>query len=149
MRTPAPPRKIFDEGLGDLFVLRVAGNVVSDEVLGSIEYAVEHLGVKLVMVLGHERCGAVKAVREVVAAGSKAPGHIQSLVDAIGPAVKATSGQDAEATGKANDLNMANAIRESAPLLKEKAAAGELTVVAGNYDLDSGEVEFFDEAAGK
>lgn len=143
------PEVIFDEGLGDLFVIRIAGNVVSDEVLGSVEYAVEHLGVKLVVVLGHEKCGAVKAARDTIAAGQKAAGHVQSLIDAIEPAVKMTAGQDAEATGKANDINMAKVIREAEPLLKNKVSTGELVVVSGSYDLDTGKVEFFPPPEGK
>src|SRR4029079_7745052 len=94
---------VFDEGLGDLFVVRVAGNVLNDETLGSIEYAVDHLGAQLIVVLGHERCGAGAAARDTIAAKGEAPGHIQSLVKAIAPAVEATVGKDAEATAKANE----------------------------------------------
>src|SRR5512133_15490 len=85
-----PPEIVFDQGLGDLFVVRVAGNVINDEGMGSIEYTVDHLGTRLILVLGHQSCGAVKAARETIAARSKAPGHIQSLVAAIQPAVEAT-----------------------------------------------------------
>src|SRR6201993_2222209 len=81
-----PPEIVFDEGLGDLFVLRVAGNVINDESLGSIEYAVDHLAVRLIVVLGHQRCGAVKAAKDTIGAKGKAPGHIESLVTAIKPA---------------------------------------------------------------
>jgi carbonic anhydrase len=77
-----PPELLFDQGYGDLFVIRIAGNVVEDTALGSIEYAVEHLGAKLLVVLGHERCGAVKATVD----GGEAPGHIGSIVNAIKPA---------------------------------------------------------------
>ena len=79
-----PPEIVFDQGLGDLFVLRVAGNVIDDHSLGSIEYAVDHLAVRLIVVLGHQRCGAVKAAKETIAAKGKAPAHIQSLVTALG-----------------------------------------------------------------
>src|SRR6266481_3748604 len=72
-----PPEMVFDEGLGDLFVLRVAGNVINDEGLGSIEYAVDHLAVRLIVVLGHQRCGAVKAAKDTIAANGKAPAHIE------------------------------------------------------------------------
>ena len=144
-----PPEVVFDQGLGDLFVLRVAGNVLNDETLGSIEYAVEHLGAQLIVVLGHERCGAVKAARETIAAKAKAPGHIQSLVKAIQPAVEATTGADAEITAKTNELNVAQALRGSAPILKEKIAAGKLSVVAAHYDLDTGTVEFLKDAQTK
>ena len=78
-----PPEIVFDQGLGDLFVLRVAGNVIDDHSLGSIEYAVDHLAVRLIVVLGHQRCGAVKAAKETIAAKGEAPAHIQSRVTAI------------------------------------------------------------------
>jgi carbonic anhydrase len=73
-----PPEIVFDQGLGDLFVVRVAGNVINDEGLGSVEYTVDHLGTRLILVLGHQSCGAVKAARETIAAKGKAPGHIES-----------------------------------------------------------------------
>jgi carbonic anhydrase len=140
------PELLFDQGLGDLFVLRVAGNVLNDETLGSIEYAVEHLGSPLIVVLGHERCGAVKAARDTIAANSKAPGHIQSLVKAIGPAVATTSSADAETTAKTNVLNVARTLRESGPFLKERAAEGKILVIGAHYDLNTGKVEFLQEA---
>ncbi|RBP43721.1 carbonic anhydrase [Roseimicrobium gellanilyticum] len=141
------PELVFDQGLGDLFVIRVAGNVLNDETIGSIEYAVEHLGSPLIVVLAHERCGAVKAARDTIATNGKAPGHIQSLVKAIEPAVATTSSADAETTAKANALHVAKTLRESEPFLKEKAAAGKLTVVGAHYDLDTGKVEFLSEGA--
>jgi carbonic anhydrase len=82
------PELVFDEGLGDLFVIRVAGNIADDVVLGSIEYAVAHLGVNLVVVLGHQSCGAVNAaVENVDVKGPATQTHIDSLIDAIRPAV--------------------------------------------------------------
>lgn len=136
------PEVIFDQGLGDLFVVRVAGNVLNDEILGSIEYAVEHLGTPLIVVLGHERCGAVKAARETIAAKSEAPGHVQSLVKAIEPAVTATASADAETTAKANVMNVVKALEKSGPFLSEKVAVGKVKVVGAHYDLDTGAVEF-------
>ncbi|HSJ01240.1 MAG: carbonic anhydrase [Verrucomicrobium sp.] len=143
------PEVLFDQGLGDLFVVRVAGNVLSDELLGSIEYAVEHLGAPLIVVLGHERCGAVKAARETIAAHAEAPGHIQSLVKAIRPAVDATSNADAETTCKANVINVVHALQESGPFLKERVEAGKVKVVGAHYDLDTGAVEFLKEPEAK
>src|SRR5216110_2204493 len=105
-----PPEIVFDQGLGDLFVIRVAGNVIDDHALGSIEYSVDHLGVRLIVVLGHQSCGAVQAARETIAAKSKAPGHIQSLVTAIRPAVEATAKGYLEATIKANANNVVQAL---------------------------------------
>ncbi len=96
-----PPEIVFDQGLGDLFIVRVAGNVINDEGLGSVEYSVDHLGSRLILVLGHQNCGAVKAARETIAAKGNAPGHIESLVTAIKPAVEATAKEDLDATIKA------------------------------------------------
>jgi len=143
------PELLFDQGLGDVFVVRVAGNVLNDETVGSIEYAVEHLGAQLIVVLGHERCGAIQAARETIAAKGEAPGHIQSLVKAIAPAVEATAGGDAEATAKANELHVAKELRESAPILKEMVEKGTVSVVAAHYDLDTGAVEFLKDAPAK
>jgi carbonic anhydrase len=143
------PELVFDQGLGDVFVVRVAGNVLNDETVGSIEYAVDHLGAQLIVVLGHERCGAIQAARETIAAKSEAPGHIQSLVKAIAPAVEATTGADAEATAKANEQHVAKKLRESAPILKELVEKGTISVVAAHYDLDTGAVEFLKDAPAK
>ena len=140
-----PPEIVFDQGLGDLFVLRVAGNVIDDHSLGSIEYAVDHLAVRLTVVLGHQRCGAVKAAKETIAAKGKAPAHIQSLVTAIKPAVEATVHGDLEATVEANVKNVAQALRSSPPVLKPKVDSGEVRVIGAYYNLDTGAVSFLDE----
>src|SRR5436309_188092 len=140
-----PPEIVFDQGLGDLFVVRVAGNVIDDHALGSIEYAVDHLGVRLIVVLGHQSCGAVKAAKETIAAKSKAPGHIQSLVTAIQPAVEATAKGDLEATIKANVKDVAQALRSSTPVLKPKVDSGDVRVVGAYYNLDTGAITFLDE----
>ena len=132
------PELIFDQNIGDLFVVRTAGNLVDDHGLGSIEYAVTHLGPRLIVVLGHGRCGAVKAAMT----SAQAPGHIDSLVRDIQPAVKAAKSQAGDA--------LANAVRENARLMAEKirreAELGELApqvrIVSGYYDLDSGEVQW-------
>lgn len=137
------PDILFDQGLGDIFVVRVAGNILNDENIGSIEYGVEHLGAPLIVVLGHERCGAVKAAKETIAAKGKAPGHIESLVKAIRPAVESTVGQDAEATGDANVRNVVKSLQHSKPILHEMVASGKVAVVGAYYDLDTGKVEFF------
>ncbi len=139
-----PPEIVFDQGLGDLFVIRVAGNVIDDHSLGSIEYAVDHLAVRLIVVLGHQSCGAVKAAKETIAAKAKAPAHIQSLVTAIQPAVEATAKGDLEATVKANVRNVTQALRSSTPILKPKVDSGELKVVGAYYSLDTGSVAFLD-----
>ncbi len=134
-----PPEVIFDAGLGELFVLRVAGNVVTPENLASLEYAVEHLGTRAILVLGHERCGAVKAAL----AGGEAPGHLPALLDRIKPAVaEATAmGGDREANAiAANARIAADLIRDAKPVLKDAIATGRVAVRAAVYDLDTGAV---------
>ena len=109
------PEIIFDQGIGDLFVVRTAGNLVDDYALGSIEYAVEHLGSRLIVVLGHERCGAVTAAL----GGGSAPGHIESLVRAIQPAVSASKEMKGDPLTNAiheNDAEVATKIRKQAEL---------------------------------
>ncbi len=139
-----PPEIVFDQGLGDLFIVRVAGNVINDEGLGSIEYSVDHLGTRLILVLGHQSCGAVKAARETIAAKGKAPGHIESLVTAIQPAVEATAKDDLDATIKANIKHVVQALRSSTPILKAKVDSGDVQVIGGYYSLDTGAVTFIE-----
>src|SRR5438552_2693459 len=132
------PELVFDQNLGDLFVIRTAGNLVDDHALGSIEYAVAHAGARLIVVLGHTRCGAVTAALE----SDHAPGHIESLVRDIQPAVKAAKGKPGDA--------LAAAITENARLVaaqvKAKAALGDLAkevrIVSAIYDLDTGKIEW-------
>ncbi|MEG3834682.1 MULTISPECIES: carbonic anhydrase [unclassified Microcoleus] len=134
------PEIIFDQGLGDLFDIRVAGNFLDDVVLGNIEYATLELGVPLLVILGHERCGAVKAALD----GKAVPGHISTLVAAIKPAVDSTKGQTGDAWDNAVRANVkmnVNKLQSSSPILAEAVKAGKLKVVGGRYDLDSGKVE--------
>lgn len=140
------PEVLLDQGLGDLFVVRVAGNVLNDHILGSIEYAVEHLGAQVVVVLGHERCGAVKATKETLAAKAEAPAHINSLVNAIRPVVEAAPGSDLETTIHANIRYVVQGLRSSAPTLKGRTDAREIAVVGAYYDLDTGKVDFLEDA---
>src|SRR5437762_10269233 len=139
-----PPEIVFDQGLGDLFIVRVAGNVINDEGLGSIEYTVDHLGTRLILVLGHQRCGAVDAARETIAAKGKAPGNIESLVTAIKPAVEATAKDDLETTVKANVRNVVDTLRASTPILKAEVDSGKIQVIGGYYNLDTGAVTFLE-----
>ena len=139
------PELLFDEGLGDLFVIRVAGNIVDDAVLGSIEYAVEHLGTKLVMVLGHEKCGAVSAAVE----GGAAAGHISALVAAIQPSVEASGKEPGDRIHNcviAHARRVAQQVRESEPVLKDLVEKHGVKVVAADYALDSGKVNLLDAA---
>ncbi len=134
------PEVLFDQGLGDLFVLRVAGNIANDDIQASIEYAVEHLGSGLIVVLGHERCGAVKAA----VAGGELPGHLPGLIEKIRPAVekvKALPGDVLDNAIAVNARMVAQQLRDSAPLLKAKVDSGALTVLAMRYDLDTGAVD--------
>jgi carbonic anhydrase len=136
-----PPEIIFDQGLGDLFVIRVAGNVINDEVLGSIEYAVEHLSTQLVIVLGHDRCGAVTAAVN----GGNAPGHIKSLVEAIKPAVekaKKESGDLLENTINDNISMVVQKLKSSKPILDHLVQHNHLKIIGARYDLDNGKVIF-------
>jgi carbonic anhydrase len=139
-----PPEIVFDEGLGDLFIVRVAGNVLNDEGLGSIEYGVDILGARLIVVLGHQSCGAVDAAMKTVAAKGKAPGHIQSLVTAIKPVVDSTPKGDLDTTIKANVKHVVDALRSSTPILKARVDAGDVQVIGGYYTLDTGAVTFLE-----
>jgi len=139
-----PPELVFDEGLGDLFIIRVAGNVLNDEGLGSIEYAVDILGARLIVVLGHQSCGAVDAAMKTVAAKGKAPGHIQSLVTAIKPVVDSTPKGNLDTMIKANVKHVVDGLRSSTPILKAKVDAGDVQVIGGYYTLDTGAVTFLE-----
>jgi len=135
-----PPEVIFDQGLGDLFVIRVAGNVLDDCVLGSIEYAVAHLHTPLIVVLGHSKCGAVGATVE----GGELEGHLPSLAAAIQPAVDQARGLPGDLVDnavRANATMVVGQLKASEPVLSELVDADELKVVAACYDLDTGEVD--------
>lgn len=141
-----PPEVVFDFGLGDLFVVRVAGNIVEDAGVGSIEYAVEHLGTPLIVVLGHERCGAVKAAIDALDAGEEGTGHIAELVRKLKPAIeasKSTPGDRAENAMRENVRRMVAELAGLEPLLKEKVDEGKLKIAGARYDLDTGVVEIF------
>jgi carbonic anhydrase len=147
-----PPELLFDQGLGDLFVIRVAGNVVDDTVLASIEYSVVHLGAPLVMVLGHERCGAVTATVEALA-GKASPADrgtkIGALVDLIAPVVRAVPPQTPDKLDAAIVLNAeraAHAIATGSPPLQARLKEGVLRVVSARYDLDDGTISHLREA---
>jgi carbonic anhydrase len=139
-----PPEIVFDEGLGDLFIVRVAGNVLNEEGLGSIEYGVDILGARLIVVLGHQSCGAVDAAMKTIAAKGKAPGHIQSLVTAIKPVVTATPKGDLDTMIKANVKHVVDTLRSSTPILKTRVDSGDVQVIGGYYTLDTGAVTFLE-----
>jgi len=134
-----PPEIIFDQGLGDLFVVRSAGQVLGDAALGSIEYAVEHLGSKLIMVLGHERCGAVTAATKE----GDAPGHIDSLVRAIKPAVERAKDEQGDLVANSINMNVklqVQALKKTDPIISEHVKNKGLKIVGASYDLDTGSV---------
>ena len=138
-----PPEILFDCGLGDLFVIRVAGNIVDKIVMGSVEYAVEHVGVRLVVVLGHSHCGAVTATVE----GGEALGSIGALAEIIQPAVAAVDANDDAVVDKAAMINvrlMVGQLHDSDPILKKYMGEDHLKIVGAFYDLKSGRVEIID-----
>jgi carbonic anhydrase len=140
------PEVIFDQGLGDLFVARVAGNVVDDDILASIEYSVIHLGSTLVMVLGHDHCGAVKATMDALdgrGSDDDKDTKIGSLAALIAPAVKAAPALTPDRLDAAITLNVQNsatAIFAQSPPLKARVLAGKLKIVAARYNLTDGRV---------
>jgi carbonic anhydrase len=146
-----PPELVFDVGLGDLFVVRVAGNVCAHSTLGSIEYAASVLGTELVVVMGHSRCGAVKATIDAVSNG-KRPGSLglEDIVERITPAVAPLVGRglhQAEllnAAVRANVVLTAERLLRESRVLAERVRSGKLVIVSAEYALETGEVSFFD-----
>lgn len=135
-----PPEILFDQGIGDLFIIRLAGNIVDDTALGSVEYAADHLGTRLVVVLGHAKCGAVTAA----AKGGEAHGHIGSIVQLIAPAVdrvRDASGDLIDNAIKENARLVAATIASSKPILSKMVDEGKIAVVPAYYDIDTGVVE--------
>jgi carbonic anhydrase len=135
------PEIVLDQGLGDLFDVRVAGNVATDAELASIEYAAEHLHSPLVVVMGHQKCGAVTAAAD----GGAAAGHLPSLIALIRPAVDAARSRPGDLIDNAVRINVENVVRQvrgSTPVLSALVQRGELTVVGAVYSLDTGKVEW-------
>lgn len=144
-----PVEYVFDQGIGDVFVGRVAGNFVDEDMLGSMEFGCKVAGSKLILVMGHESCGAVKAAIDNVQLG-----NITAMLTKITPVVAATSDYAGEQTSKNPDYvthvsveNVKHAIksiREQSPILREMEENGEIMIVGALYDMDSGEVKFLD-----
>ena len=141
-----PPEVIFDQGLGDLFVVRVAGEVASPEVIGSIEYAAEHLGCRTVIVLGHQRCGAVEAAMDALAHGGATPeGDLGGLIREIEPSLEKIdrSKPDAmEEAVKADAVAVAGRLATRSKMLGGLVQTGEMVITPACYSLESGRVEF-------
>ncbi len=137
------PEFCFDTARGDIFVCRVAGNFATDEITASLEYAVQVLNTPLIMVLGHEACGAVDATIKSIKDGTTLPGHLPSLVHALTPAVEAVQGQPGDLLANAIARNVAmnvDRLRSSTPILQSFVNNDKLHVVGGVYALKTGKV---------
>lgn len=139
---------IFDQQPGDLFMVRLAGNFVSDYGLASLEYAVDVLGVPLLLVMGHTQCGAVAAAINVVQNHLTVPGRMFVLMDAIEPSVLRAEQQNpedlADATARENVRRQVLRLRTISPVVQEAIAAGECAVAGAMYNMTTGEVDFMD-----
>lgn len=139
------PEIVFDQGLGDVFDVRVAGNVAAGAEVASIEYAAEHLHVPLVVVMGHQKCGAVTAAAE----GGEAHGHLGTILDAIRPAVQQAANMPGDRIDNAVRINVelvVEQLRASTPVLEELVQQGHLRIVGAVYSLDTGKVEWLQAA---
>ncbi|MEU8252824.1 carbonic anhydrase [Micromonospora inaquosa] len=134
---------IFDRGLGDLFVVRTAGHTAGPEVLGSVEYAVTVLGTPLVVVLGHDLCGAVQAARESVATGTAPSGHLRAVVDAVLPSLRRADAEGVDDIDGIVDIHIAQTVETllaQSPVLADEVARGRCAVVGMSYRLAAGAV---------
>lgn len=140
------PELIFIQGIGQLFVTRVAGNYPDDMVTGSLEYAIEHLGTRLIMVLGHQNCGAVKAVYSAIETKTPLPRHLSTIEEYIRPGIESV----VKARGSLREAIEANAraaaadLRATPPFLSQAVSSGHLRVVSAVYQLGSGAVRIVD-----
>ena len=149
----APAEYVFDQGLGDLFVIRVAGNIIAPSLVGSVEFAVGKFGTQLVVVMGHSHCGAVDAtVSALEHGGAPISPNVQSIVDRIAPHVRdlidlPCDHQTRLATAvRVNALASARELRTSSPILEDLVARKRIMIVAAVYDLTDGKVTFVDDA---
>lgn len=142
------PEILFGRGLGELFIVRNAGNMVDTAAMGSIEYAVSQFGTPLIVVMGHERCGAVAAALSVVDENRTFPGSIGTMLEPIIPAVLAARGEPGDRLNNCVRANVRRTVARlrtaSSDLLLEPQRQGRLKVVGADYDLDTGAVDFFD-----
>jgi len=135
-----PPEIVFDQGLGDLFVIRVAGNLVDDFELASLEYVVSHLGTPLIAVMGHTRCGAVTAAM----AAEDVPGRLSAIITALGPSIekaRGASGDLVETAARESVKSTVAALKASGPVLRPLVERGTLRIVGMFYDIERGTVE--------
>lgn len=144
MDSRASVELIFDQGLGDLFSIRVAGNIVNNDILASIEYAVKYIGSKVLMVLGHTECGAIKSAKAGVQ-----DGHITDLLKRIQPSITKSLLQDednylfADKVAYTNVENSLEEILTRSEIVKELFKKGEIGIVGGVYNIENGQVDFF------
>lgn len=144
------PEIVFDQGVGDLFVVRVAGNVISGtgpSLKGSLEFAVAELGVRLIVVMGHENCGAIKAAIAHIDANDELPGAIRELVDLLRPAAASVRGKPGDKLTNAIEANViqnVQRLKELDPILAPLVKSGELKIVGGVHDLKSGRARILD-----
>lgn len=139
-----PVERVFDQGHGDLLVIRTAAHVVDHAALGSIEFGVAQLGTPLVVVMGHEQCGAVAAAISFAESGATAPGSIQTIVDGLGPAVNASKDEEGDPVQngvRAHSRMIAKRVAES-PVIGPGVSEGRVRVVAAYYSMQTGRVEF-------
>jgi carbonic anhydrase len=150
-----PAEVIFDHGFGDLFVIRVAGNIVAPSQVGSVEFAATRFETRLVVVLGHTQCGAITATLEQVTSPTRQSSNVQSIVDRIRPSVEtviAANGAGADPGAilrqavRANVRASADHLRHASPILERLIHSDGLLVVGAEYSLETGEVDFFDRA---
>ncbi|HSG96989.1 MAG TPA: carbonic anhydrase [Woeseiaceae bacterium] len=141
-----PVEMIFDQGPGDLFVTRVAGNIAAPSQLGSIEFAATQLGSKLVVVLGHSNCGAVDATLKTLATGQDdlSP-NLLAIIDRIRPAVEPLENPSLHEAVAANVRCATEQLRHGSAILEQLITSGDLTVVGAEYSIENGAVEFFDD----
>lgn len=145
-----PVEILFDQGFGDLFVVRIAGNIVAPSIVGSIEFAASQFGSRLVVVMGHTRCGAITATVNAIETGlGPESKNIRSITDRIAPHIAGLV-RPGEGDGllreamRANVLASADHLRHGSPLLEELVLAGRVAVVGAEYELETGAVHFFD-----
>jgi len=153
----APAEMIFDQGLGSLFIVRVAGNVVSPVIVGSVEFAAERFGTRLVIVMGHTHCGAIEAAFEVeTQASTRMSDNLVQVVERVRPAVRAAREAHPDlpppvqrhAAAYTNVKNAAGHLRGGSPVLERLIREHDLIVVGAVYDLETGVVDFFDAVPG-
>ena len=150
-----PAEIVFDQGLGDLFVIRVAGNIVAPSQVGSVEFAAERFSTRLVVVLGHSQCGAIQATLDDLNPSASGPRtyaqrNLHSIVDRVKPSVEAlvraglTGEQLVREASRANVRASANHLRHGSDILEEQIEKNGLLVVGAEYSLETGVVDFFD-----